>query len=277
MNGFNPKLFWDGRFRTHGHTGESDPILYAYDQQRRLEALQRALTRAGVSITAHTKILDVGCGTGDMIARFSDYYQPEITGIDLSPETIAYTRQRFASNPKVKLLATSLEELDLPAASFDLVIGVNVLQHILEPGSFSQAISRMTGVLQPRGHILVMDFSPIKVAQRNPSPYIVIRSRQDYIDTFNQAGCRLILEYGMPRLGVRFYRWFMAQVARRRPKSPQVTSSTEGQAVTTSAAHPSMGQRIKRALLAFFEPWDRLFAPMPARYTDMRILIFQKF
>ncbi len=276
MNAFNPQLFWDERFRIHGHTGESDPILYAYDQQQRLDAIQRALARAGVSVTAHTKILDVGCGTGDMIARLSDYHQPEITGIDLSPETIAYAQQRFATNPKVKLLAVSLEALNFPAESFDLVLGVNILQHILEPGSFSQAIRRMIGVLRPGGHILVMDFSPVKVAQRDPSPYIVIRSRQDYIDTFNQTGCPLILEYGMPRLGVRFYRWFMMQVTRWRPQSSPVTPSANGQAAATPAAHPSMGQRVKRALLVFFKPWDKLFAPMPARYTDMRILIFQK-
>jgi len=276
LRAFNPQQFWDERFRTHGHTGESDPILYAYDQQQRLDAIQRALAGAGVTVAAHTKILDVGCGTGDMIARLSDYYQPEITGIDLSPATIAYTRQRFATNPKVKLLASSLEELDFPAASFDLVIGINILQHILEPGSFAQAISRMTDVLRPGGHILVMDFSPVQVAQRNPSPYIVIRSRQEYIDTFHQAGCRLVLEYGMPRLGVRFYRWFMTQVSQWHSRSSKTMLPANVQVAISPAPPSTTGQRVKKAILAFFKPWDKLFAPMPARYTDMRILIFQK-
>lgn len=278
-NNYDPKSFWGDRFNRYGHTGEVDSLLYAYDQQQRLRAIDRALSRAKVNVNQDTKILDVGCGTGDLIELLLKYGEPEITGIDISEETIAYARRRFAAHKKVRLLATGAEEVGFPLGSFDLAIGINVLQHITNESAFCKAVDNIVRVVRAGGHILVMDFSPVMLDTSMPAPYVIFRSRGEYIDVFENLGCRFTSEFGLPRIGVRLYRTTNKIIAqlRRPPLFPTMaasaTPSKNGQAISAKSRLASM---VRALLLGLTRPFDNWLAPFPARYTDMRILIFKK-
>lgn len=63
--------YWGERFRRYGHTGWADELIYAYDQSLRLKAIDKALTRAKVAVSSVTHVLDVGCGTGDLVLEFA--------------------------------------------------------------------------------------------------------------------------------------------------------------------------------------------------------------
>lgn len=255
-------------------------MLYAYDQPQRLRAIDKALTRARVLINSNTKILDIGCGMGDVIELLLKHGEPEITGVDLSDETISYTRKKFATNKKIRLLAVGVEDMDFPVNSFDLVIGVNILQHVTDMPGFAKAIQNMMRVTEAGGHILVMDFSPIKVENRKPGPYVIIRSRQEYIAAFEQGGCRFMSEFGLPRLGVRLYRTterILARLAKEMSNSkPGVIKETM---LVRESAQPlklRIWHLIGVVLLTLARPFDHLLVPFPVAYTDMRILIFEK-
>ncbi len=270
---YDPRSFWNERFRRYGHTGETDDLLYAYDQPQRLRAIDRALSRAGVAIQAGTRILDIGCGTGDLIALFLSWGRPQITGIDLSDEALGYCQSRFATEEQVRLLAVGVEEIEFPPGSFDLVTAVNVLQHITEDQAFARVVDKIVQVVKTGGHILVMDFSPAKVQEKRPAPYLIIRAKEEYIDLFEQAGCKLVSEFGLPRIGVRLYRTASRFAGRFKSDSVvrDAPSSTGGRLG---------GSRVVRcfrvALLAIARPFDTLLMPFPTRYSDMNILIFQK-
>jgi len=277
---YNPQSFWGERFLKHGHTGEVDNLLYAYDQPQRLRAIDRALARAKISINSDTKILDIGCGTGDLIGALMEHGQPEINGIDISDETISYAQKRFAANTKVRLFCTRVEDMDFLSNSFDLAVGINVLQHINDEQAFSKAVDSVIRVVKVGGHILAMDFSPVRVANRKPAPYLIVRSRQEYIDAFEKSGCRFISEFGLPRLGVRLYRTTERTIGRlvRRLLNDKARVTEE----TTLKSEPAPPLRLPRLyrmrviLLALTKPFDYLLVPFPARYTDMRILVFKK-
>ncbi len=282
LNGlYHPQSFWNERFSKYGHTGEVDALLYTYDQPQRLRAIELTLARAGVSIGDKTKILDFGCGSGDLIALFLKRGRPEITAIDISDETIRYVQQRFADYPNVTALTLAVQDMAFPPDSFDLAVGINILQHILDDPTFTRAIEAILRVTKTGGHILVMDFSPVNVRNRLPAPYVIIRSRQEYIDIFERQGCKLMGEFGLPRLGVRLCRaiyGIASWLARGWRHSP--TTSAE----VTSPGNPSRSpgfkaqaiKIIETIVLAVAQPFDYLLVPFPARYTDMRLLLFEK-
>ncbi len=250
---YNPKAFWNDRFRRYGHTGEMNSLLYAYDQPQRLRAIHKALSRAKISIGSGKKILDVGCGTGDLIESFMKRGEPEITGIDISDDTISYTGRRFSTNNRVKFLTIAVEDMNFPSEFFDLVTGINVLQHITNDRLFFKAIENMVRVVKTGGHILVMDFSPHKEQEeKKRGPYVIIRTQKEYRDVFERSGCAWVAEFGLPRLGVRLY----AKCVRLVPSR--------------------ISRLVKGALLKMSRPLDYLLVPFPYKYTDMGILIFQK-
>lgn len=250
---YHPRSFWNERFRRYGHTGEINSLLYAYDQPQRLRAIHRALSRARIPIDSLKRILDVGCGTGDLIESFMKHGGPEITGIDISDDTMGYARGRFSTYNKVELLTVAVEDMDFPSDSFDLVTGINVLQHITDDRFFSRAIQNMVRVVKAGGHILVMDFSPHKAPEKkNRAPYVVIRAKKEYGIALEKSGCQRVLEFGLPRIGVRL-------------------TATCGRLMPSRISHLA-----KAALLKMSRPLDTLFVPFPYRYTDMGILIFKK-
>lgn len=206
MKDYKPREFWNKRFRIYGHTGDVDSLIYAYDQPQRLRAIDKALSYSGVRINKDTKILDVGCGTGDMISLFISKGGIDITGIDIADEVINYARKRFTHEKRVKFLVMKLEDLGFAPNSFDLVLSVNVLQHVFNEEAFFKAIENMTEVTKTGGHILTMDFSPVKVRVRKPTFYTIVRPRKKYVQAFERKRGKLVCEFGLPRIGVRFCR-----------------------------------------------------------------------
>lgn len=281
-NDYQPQFFWNERFSKYGHTGEVDAVLYAYDQPQRLRAIEKTLTRAGVTITDKTKILDFGCGTGDLIESFLKYGQAEITAIDISDEAIQYVRQRFAGRSNVTALAVGVQDITFSPNSFDLAVGINVLQHIVDDQTFARAVEAILRVTKTGGHILVMDFSPVRVENRLPAPYVIIRSHQEYVDTFEKQKCKLVYEFGLPRIGVRLYRAIyriasrLSKGLRRSPAAFLPTTTSPGDQAPTHSMKSKINTLLEIIVLNMALPFDYLLAPFPARYTDMRILLFEK-
>lgn len=73
---------------------------------------------------APLNILDVGCGTGanlEMLAQFG-----EAQGVDVATEALSFCRQRGLKNVK----QGEAESLPYPDGSFDLVTGLDVVEHL---------------------------------------------------------------------------------------------------------------------------------------------------
>jgi SAM-dependent methyltransferase len=74
------------------------------------------------------KLLDVGCGSGEPIARYFIEKGYQVTGVDFVDEMLAMCRARF---PRMTWLAMDMRHLDLPER-FDVVIAWDSFFH-LEP------------------------------------------------------------------------------------------------------------------------------------------------
>ena len=70
------------------------------------------------------RILDVGCGTGINSTLLAEY--GETVSCDVSPEAMEYCKERGVRN----LALSRVETLSFVSASFDLVVALDVLEHI---------------------------------------------------------------------------------------------------------------------------------------------------
>ena len=92
------------------------------------------------------RILDVGCGTGANLQMLSQFGVAE--GVDISSEALEFCRARGLS--KVKQGAA--ETLPYEDASFDLVTGLDVVEHLDDDVI---GLAEMRRVLRPRGRALL--------------------------------------------------------------------------------------------------------------------------
>ncbi len=75
---------------------------------------------------------------------------------------IAQARHRAATEGvagRCRFAVADLARLDL-GERFDLVLGVTVLQHILDPGAFRAALAAMAGHLAPGGRMVLLEAAP---------------------------------------------------------------------------------------------------------------------
>ena len=90
------------------------------------------------------RILDVGCGTGLMMRDMAD--MGTVDGVDIADEAVQYCRQRGVEN----VTQASVVELPFPDRQFDVVTGVDILEHIEDDVA---ALREWRRVLKPGGRL----------------------------------------------------------------------------------------------------------------------------
>ena len=102
------------------------------------------------------RLLDIACGTGRLEellrARHPDI---EVTGVDLSPDMLDVARRRFPEDTRTRWLQGTIESVELPAASFDLVTCNNAF-HLLPRQQ--AALRRMAELTRPGGLVALIDW-----------------------------------------------------------------------------------------------------------------------
>ena len=106
------------------------------------------VTFADHSFASHTRVLDVGCGTGAFV-RAVLRCQPlaQIIGIDRAAPLLQRAR---AQTPDAHWLTADARALPFPAMAFDHVISQAMLQHVTER---AVVIEQMARVLRPGGQL----------------------------------------------------------------------------------------------------------------------------
>lgn len=89
----------------------------------------------------------MGCGTGWLANQLSQY--GEVSGVDLSETGVAMARERF---PQARFIAGSIYEVDLPLASFDVAVSVEVLSHVQDQVGY---LNRAADLLKPDGYLIM--------------------------------------------------------------------------------------------------------------------------
>ncbi|TMD76200.1 MAG: class I SAM-dependent methyltransferase [Chloroflexi bacterium] len=92
------------------------------------------------------RLLDVGCGTGTMVASLARYGCAY--GVDVDHEAVGYCLERGLD----VVAQASGEHLPFPDESVDVATMLDVLEHIADERA---SLSEVTRVIRPGGHLLV--------------------------------------------------------------------------------------------------------------------------
>lgn len=124
-------------------------------------AAARLVQFAGV--TAGTRVLDVGCGTG-VVAITAARLGAEVKAIDLTPELLERARENAAvAEVKVEWSEGDAEELPFEDEEFDVVL--SQFAHIFAPRP-EVALKEMLRVLRPGGTIAFSTWPPESLVGR---------------------------------------------------------------------------------------------------------------
>ena len=120
------------------------------------------------ALPAEPRIIDVGCGTGEVSSRLAELFpRAHVLGVDIIDDHLALARKRYAPlAPRLKFEHQSAFGLDAADGSFDLTVCRHVLHSIPHA---DRVIAELARVTRPGGylHLIPEDYGMLHF-QRGP-------------------------------------------------------------------------------------------------------------
>ena len=166
--------------------------------------------RAGVG--PGTSVLDVGSGTGGPAIFFARELGCNVLGVDVSAvghERAEAQTKEAGLEDRVQFRLGDIQDIDLPADSFDVVITYDTWCHIPQRASL---IKRCAALLKPGGRMAIFDH-----VERRPLPaerrehfltvwnFPVLETPRSYAEALEAAGMRLTVRDVSSAYAGRFY------------------------------------------------------------------------
>ncbi|HEY4137595.1 MAG TPA: class I SAM-dependent methyltransferase, partial [Casimicrobiaceae bacterium] len=163
------------------------------DEHRRLilqsrfvgELTEGVFARAGLA--KGMRVLDVGCGAGDVSFLAAAFVGPEgsVLGIDQSPESVALARERAkaAGLANVRFEVARLEEFR-EGGPFDALVGRLVLLYLKEP---AVVLRQLAERVRPGGVIAFHEME-MKTAHAVPDVSLYTQCGRWIVEAFTRAG-----------------------------------------------------------------------------------------
>lgn len=130
----------------HGH---DESVLRSHSSR----TVANSATYARPHFVPGVRVLDVGCGPGNLTAEIAGLVAPgEVIGIDASTQVITQATERFGE--EATFAVGDVLALDFPDDSFDVVHAHQVLQHLDDPVG---ALRELRRVARPGGVIAARD------------------------------------------------------------------------------------------------------------------------
>jgi len=124
---------------------------------------ERALF-ARYGLAGPLRVLDLGCGTGEITRRLAELYpQAQVTGVDILESNLELARRDNGGyEGRVRYAAGDAFALALPDAHFDLVVCRHMSQAV---PNFGLVLDEITRLLKPGGwlHLLSEDYAMLRM------------------------------------------------------------------------------------------------------------------
>ena len=104
------------------------------------------------ALAAGRRVLDAACGEGYGSALLADSAR-EVLGVDLSAQALEHAQRRYGQRANLRFAQHDCTRLEaLPAASFDLIVSFETLEHVQDQERMLDGFARL---LAPGGTLLV--------------------------------------------------------------------------------------------------------------------------
>ena len=172
---------------------DADPVVREYAAQARdydrtwsfyIEATtQETLKR--IPMSAQARVLDVGCGTGELLRRLrAKFPDAKLAGIDPVDEMLAVAKEKLSGREDLRV--GYADSLPWGNGSFDVVVSCNMFHYITHP---IEALREMHRVLRPGGVLVLTDWCDDYLACRLCNLYLRLTNRAFY-KTYTEKECR---------------------------------------------------------------------------------------
>lgn len=139
-----------------------------------------------------SSILDIGCGTGEILSLVSTAKSVSMSGIDISPQMTHIAKEMLGERADIR--HGDSEELPWPDNSFDVVISIDVFHHCPHP---QKVLMEMYRVLKQDGFLIMADpWAPSPLRQLiNGLIFPTLYRRKGDIRIYSESEiCRLLEE-----------------------------------------------------------------------------------
>ncbi|MCL5023585.1 MAG: methyltransferase domain-containing protein [Nitrospirae bacterium] len=124
------------------------------------------------------RVLDFGCGAGYGAEVLRKAGASKVTGIDISPEAVAYARSNYAGNG-IEFVIGDCRNAPFPARGFDVVVSFEVLEHIEDQTSYLSEVRRL---LTPEGIFIVSTPNKKTYTDERQVPKSLFHRKEFYLD-----------------------------------------------------------------------------------------------
>jgi len=108
----------------------------------------RGIAVAALAETEPRRVLEIGCGRGELAERIAGELGVEVVALDQSERMVALTRARG-----IEALVGDVEALPFPDASFDAAVAAWMLYHVPD---LDRALAELARVLRPGGRLVAI-------------------------------------------------------------------------------------------------------------------------
>lgn len=131
-----------------------------YDEQENpLLTLEERILSPLLPNVSGRNVIDIGCGTGRWLSRFSHTQAASVCGLDGSSEMLEIAAGKHLQN--AKLLRAALPSIPMESASADLTIASFVLSYVADLVTCASELARVS---QPGGDLFISDMHPATAA-----------------------------------------------------------------------------------------------------------------
>jgi demethylmenaquinone methyltransferase/2-methoxy-6-polyprenyl-1,4-benzoquinol methylase len=114
---------------------------------------RRAVRRLKPLLPKDARVLDVGCGTGDLSVALFDNTAAEVTGIDFCGPMLKLAKSKA---PQLQFIEGDALRLPFAEASFD---GLTIGFALRNLSNVERGLRELLRVLKPNGHVAILEFS----------------------------------------------------------------------------------------------------------------------
>ncbi len=193
---YQPTAYWEARARRFASEGRGLAAVCSYGMpefyNRAIHREQERALAPWLHVPPGARVLDVGCGVGRW-SRLLANRGALVTGVDLSATMVEEAARRARIEgiaARCRFLVGDIASLELQER-FDLVLGVTVLQHILEPGALEAALRNMARHLSPGGRLVLLEAAPLRPEGRCDSSIFRARPRAEYLRLLSACGLQV--------------------------------------------------------------------------------------